>query len=82
MIGRPGDGMMEMNGGSTALYLVRAPCVPVFLPMSRGQEANGLFRGDVDFQGRRGLPSFRCAVEPLPCHIWCRRLPVEAQRGL
>ena len=74
MTGRPGDRTMEMNGGSTASYLARTPCVPAFLLVSIGLEANEGFR----------LPGatwdrFRCTVEPSPGspgHIWCRNLQV------
>ena len=51
--GRPGDRTMEMNGGSTASYLARTPCVPVFLFILIGPDAKGLS----DFQGRRGITS-------------------------
>ena len=44
---------MEMNGGSTASYLARAPCVAVFLLVLIGLEAKGL----LDFQGLRGITS-------------------------
>ena len=44
---------MEMNGGSTALYLARTLCVPVFLLILVGLEAKEL----LDFQGRRGITS-------------------------
>ena len=30
MTGRPGHRAMEMNGGSSAPYLARTPCVPLF----------------------------------------------------
>ena len=30
MTGRPGHRKMEMNGGSSAPYLARTPCVPLF----------------------------------------------------
>ena len=30
MTGRPGYRTMEMNGGSSAPYLARTPCVPLF----------------------------------------------------
>ena len=30
MTGRPGYRTMDMNGGSSAPYLARAPCVPLF----------------------------------------------------
>ena len=44
---------MEMNGGSVASYLVRAPCVPLLMLMLIGPEVNGL----LDFRGRRGITS-------------------------
>ena len=45
MTGRPGYWTMEMNGGSSASYLARSPCV--------GVEAEGL----LDYQGRAGIIS-------------------------
>ena len=54
-----------MCEGSTASYLARTPCVPVFLPVLIGPEA----KGRLDFQGRRGIDHFCRAVEPLPGHI-------------
>ena len=53
MTGRPGDRTMEMNGRSTASYLVQTPRVPVFVFILIGLEANGLLA----FQGRRGIIS-------------------------
>ena len=44
---------MEMIGESTASYLARTPCVPVFLLILTGLEAKGLLA----FQGRRGITS-------------------------
>ena len=46
MTGRPGHRTMEMNGGSSASYLVRTPCVPLFCTLlNRGgnyQERAGI----------------------------------------
>ena len=56
---------MEINGGSTASYLARTPCVSVFLlVLINGSGSKGAFR----------LPGAtrdhcRCTVEPLPAHI-------------
>ena len=41
MTGRPGDRTTEMNGGSTASYLVRTPRVPLFMFIFTGLEVNG-----------------------------------------
>ena len=54
MTGRPRDRTMEMTGGSAASYLVRTPCVPVFLLFFN---KSGSKRGLLDFQGRRGITS-------------------------
>ena len=53
MTGRPGGRTMEMNGGSTTLYLARTLCIPAFLLILVGLKAKGL----LDFQGRRGITS-------------------------
>ena len=53
MTGRPGDHTMEVDGGSTVLYLARTPRVPLFVLVLVGLEAKGL----LDFQGRRGITS-------------------------
>ena len=47
MTGRPGELAVEMNGGSTATYLMRAPCVPLFMLVVMGLETKAL----LDFQG-------------------------------
>ena len=67
MTGRPGDRTMEMNGGSTASYLVSTLCVPVFFAYFNRSGSKGAF----------GLPGatwdhFRCTVEPSSSHIRCR----------
>ena len=67
MTGRPGDCRAEINGRSIATYLVRTPCVPLFMLVLRGLEAIGGFR----------LPGatwdhFGCTVELPPGHIRCR----------
>ena len=42
MTGRPGHRTMEMNGGSSALYLARTPCVPLFCTLfNRGGNRRG-----------------------------------------
>ena len=50
MTGRPGHRTMEMNGGSSAPYLVRTPCVPLFVLCFMGVETEGL----LDYQGGWG----------------------------
>ena len=56
---------MEMNGGSSAPYLARTPCVPqCFLHCLIGVETEGL----LDYQGQAG-DHFHCTVEPSPGHI-------------
>ena len=72
MTGRPGHRAVEMNGGSSALYLARTPCrkglaFPCFLHCLIGVETEGL----LDYQGRAG-DHFHCTVEPSPGHIRCR----------
>ena len=49
MTERPGDRTKEINGGSAALYLVRAPRVPFFMYIFIGLEAKGFLtsRGNV-----------------------------------
>ena len=53
MTGRPGCRTMEMNGGSSASYLARTPCVPFFVLCLIRVEAEGLLA----FQGRAGITS-------------------------
>ena len=53
MTGRPGHWTMEMNGGSSAPYLARTPCVPSFLHCLKRVEAEGL----LDYQGRARIIS-------------------------
>ena len=61
---------MEMNGGSSAPYLARTPCVPFcFVLCLIGVETEGLFR----LPGAGG-DHFHCTVEPSPGHIWCRHV--------
>ena len=50
MTRRPGHRTMEMNGGSSAPYLARTPCVPLFCTLfNRG----GIY-GLLDYRGRAG----------------------------
>ena len=72
MTGRPGYRTMEMNGGSSAPYLARTPCIPLFVHCLIRVEAEGL----LDYQGRAG-DHFYCTVEPSLGHIWVEfwRLP-------
>ena len=56
---------MEMIGGSSAPYLARTPCVPLFCTsLNRVGKTEGL----LDYQGRAG-DHFHCTVEPSPGHI-------------
>ena len=58
---------MEMIGGSSAPYLARTPCVPLFCT-SFNRVGN---KERLDYQGRAG-DHFHCTVEPSPGHIRCR----------
>ena len=61
MIGRAGCRTMEMDGGSSASHLARAPCVPLFCVLFNtggNRRASGL--------PREGGDHFYCAVEPSP----------------
>ena len=65
---------MEMNEGSAASYLARALCIPVFLLILVGLEANlvGLeAKGLLDFQGRRGITSVVWWTFPLAVLSHC-----------
>ena len=53
MTGRPGYLKMEMNGGSSASYLARTPCVPLFSTCLIRVEAEGL----LEYRGRAGIIS-------------------------
>ena len=53
MTGRPGYWTMEMIGGSSASYLARTPCVPLFTHCLIRVEAEGL----LDYQGTAGIIS-------------------------
>ena len=68
MTGRPGYRTMEMIGGSSAPYLARTPCVPLFCT-SFNRVGN---KERLDYQGRAG-DHFHCAVECSPGHIRCRK---------
>ena len=59
---------MEMNGESSAPYLARTPCVPLFVHCLKRVETEGL----LDYQGWAGI-IFHCTVEPSPGHIRCRK---------
>ena len=50
MTGRPGCRTTEMNRRSSAPYLARTPCVPLFVHSLVGVETEGL----LDYQGGRG----------------------------
>ena len=45
---------MEINGGTTASYLVCTPYVPLSMLVLIGLETKGFF---FDFEGRRGIAS-------------------------
>ena len=58
-----------MNGGSSAPYLARTPCVPLFSTLfNREWEKQ---KGFQTTRGGRGS-YFHCKVEPSPGHIRCR----------
>ena len=65
MTGRLGDRTMEMSGGSTASYLERTLCIPVFSSISIGLEAKGLldFRHGITSVVRWNLRSATFGVE-------------------
>ena len=66
MTGRPGYRTMEMNGGSSAQYLARTPCVPLLCTLfSRGGNRR-VFR----LPGAGG-DQFHCTVGSSPGHIRC-----------
>ena len=67
MTGRPGYRTMEMIGGSSASYLARTPCVPLFSSLVNRGGKGRAFR----LPGAGG-DHFHCAVEPSPGHIRCR----------
>ena len=68
MTGRPGYRTMEMIGGSSAPYLARTPCVPLFCTLfNRGGNRSRAFR----LPGAGG-DHFHCTVEPSSGHIRCR----------
>ena len=63
---------MEMNGGSSASYLARTPCVPLFSTLfHRGGNRRG-FR----LPGEGG-DHVHCPVEPSSGHIRCRTLSAD-----
>ena len=67
MAGRPGYRTMEMIGGSSASYLTRTPCVPLFCTsFSKGGNTR-VFR----LLGEGGDHLY-CTVEPSPGHSRCR----------
>ena len=62
MSGRPGHRTMEMNGGSSASYLARTPCVPLFSTLFNTDGNRRAFR----LSGEGG-DHFHCTVEPV---VW------------
>ena len=71
MTGRPGYRTMEMNGGSSAPYLARTPCVPLFSTLFKKGGNRRAFR----LPGAGG-DHFHCTVEPSPGRIRCLSGPV------
>ena len=69
MTGQPGYRTMEMIGGSSASYLARTPCVPLFCTLFNKGGNKRAFR----LPGEGG-DHFYCKVEPSPGHIRCRPL--------
>ena len=67
MTGRPGYWTMEMTGGSSAPYLARTPCVPLFSTSFNRDGNRRAFR----LPGAGG-DHLHCALEPPPSHIRCR----------
>ena len=60
---------VDMNGGSSASYLTRTPCVPLFCALYKMVGNRRVFR----LPGEGG-DHVHCAVEPLPGHIRCQQL--------
>ena len=75
--GRPGCWTMELNGGSSASYLSRAPCVPLFSTLFTKGGNRRAFR----LPGEGG-DHLHCAEEPSPGHIRCRRECQDVAPGL
>ena len=71
MTGRPGYWTMEMVGGSSAPYLARTPCAPLFCALFNrgGNRRASRLPGE-------GGDHFHCTVEPSPGHIRCRLIQV------
>ena len=63
-----------MIGGSSVLYLARAPCVPLFSTLFIRGGNRRVFR----LPGEGG-DHFHCTVEPSPGHSWCRELSSLSQ---
>ena len=72
MTGRPGYRTMEMIGGSSASYLARTPCVPLFYTLFNKGGSRRAFRPPGE-----GGDHFHCTVEPSPGHIRCRFTPTS-----
>ena len=69
MTGRPRDRTAEMNGGSAASYLSRAPRVPFFNASFHKFGSKWAFRLPGATRDR-----FRCTVEASPGHIQRQRM--------
>ena len=68
MTGRPGCQTMETNGGSSAPYLARTPCAPLFCALFNKGGNRRAFR----LPGEGG-DHVHCMVEPSPGHIRCQK---------
>ena len=72
MTGRPGYRTMEMTGGSSAPYLARTPCVPLFCALFNRDGNRSAFR----LPGAGG-DHCHCTVELSPGHIRCRNSSIR-----
>ena len=70
MTGRPGHRTVEMIGGSSASYLARTPCVPLFVHCLIRVESPTGDRRAFRLPGEGG-DHFHCTVEPSPGHTIC-----------
>ena len=65
-----------MIGGSSASYLARTPCVPLFGTQFNGDGNRRAFRPG------EGGDHFHCTVEPSPGHIRCRDVSEKVGYGM
>ena len=75
MTGRPGQRTMEMNEDSSASYLARTPCVPLFYILSLLLTTSGNRKAS-SLPGE-GEDHFHCTVEPSSGHLRVNLLPCE-----